>query len=222
MKTGGGDFSSEAYQQLREAYDKEQQRQVDDELAGTKLMGQEYGLETHPVDSPWADKIDRWEYPDGRSQYMDEKQSPEEILEIMRQSAVERIEAKKEEEDPEGLDEMSDEEFDKHIDKILADADSDEETEEEESDEADEEDEDEVEEETSEEEDEDEELEESEPESEEEEDETETEDESEEEAEELTDQDAEDLAAEIAALRAELEAMQFVPEEEPVEDDEPE
>ena len=66
MKTGGGDFSAEAYQQLREAYDKEQQRQVDDEIAGTKLMGQEYGLETLPVDSPWADKIDLWKYPDGK------------------------------------------------------------------------------------------------------------------------------------------------------------
>lgn len=203
MKTGGGDFSADAYQQLREAYDKEQQRQVDDELAGTKLMGQEYGLETAPVDSPWADKIDRWEYPDGRSQYMDGKQSPEEILEIMRQSAVERIEAKKEEEDPDGLDEMSDEEFDAHIDKVLSDA---------EANEADEEDEDEVEEEESEE-DVEEEAEESESDDDDaEEDEAEAEDESEEEAEETVEQDAEDIAAEIAALKAELEAMSFVPE----------
>ena len=210
----GGDFSAEAYQQLREAYDKEQQRAVDDELAGTKLMGQEYGLETAPVDSPWADKIDRWEYPDGRSQYLDKHQSPEEILEIMRQSAQERVDAKKEEEDPEGLDEMSDEEFDAHIDKILADAEGDDE--EDDVSEADEEDKDEVEEEESEDDDDDEEdaeeasddVEESD-----EEDETEAEDESEEEAEDTTEQDAEDIAAEIASLRAEIEAMQFVTEE---------
>ena len=210
----GGDFSAEAYQQLREAYDKEQQRAVDDELAGTKLMGQEYGLETAPVDSPWADKIDRWEYPDGRSQYLDKHQSPEEILEIMRQSAQERVDAKKEEEDPDGVDEMSDEEFDAHIDKILADAEGDDE--EDDVSEADEEDKDEVEEEKSENDDDDEDdaeeasddVEESD-----EEDETEAEDESEEEAEDTTEQDAEDIAAEIASLRAEIEAMQFVTEE---------
>ena len=210
----GGDFSAEAYQQLREAYDKEQQRAVDDELAGTKLMGQEYGLETAPVDSPWADKIDRWEYPDGRSQYLDKHQSPEEILEIMRQSAQERVDAKKAEEDPDGLDEMSDEEFDAHIDKILADAEGDDE--EDDVSEADEEDKDEVEEEESEDDDDDEEdaeeasddVEESD-----EEDEAEAEDESEEEAEDTTEQDAEDIAAEIASLRAEIEAMQFVTEE---------
>jgi hypothetical protein len=210
----GGDFSAEAYQQLREAYDKEQQKAVDDELAGTKLMGQEYGLETLPVDSPWADKIDRWEYPDGRSQYLDKHQSPEEILEIMRQSAQERVDAKKAEEDPEGVDEMSDEEFDAHIDKILANAEVDDE--EEDVSEADEEDEDEVEEEESEDDGDDEEdaeeasddVEESD-----EEDEAEAEDESEEEANDIAEQDAEDVAAEIAALRAEIEAMQFVTEE---------
>ena len=178
MKTGGGDFSAEAYQQLREAYDKEQQRQVDDELAGTKLMGQEYGLETLPVDSPWADKIDRWEYPNGRGQYMDEKQSPEEILEIMRQSAVERLEAKKEDEGVD-LDEVSDEEFDAAIDKMLDEIDK----VAEEPDEADEEDE--VEEEESEEDDEEEDTEEvSDDEESDEEDEAETEDESEEEVDE--------------------------------------
>ena len=42
----------------------------------------------------------------------------------MRDAAQERVDAKKEEEDPDGLDEMSDEEFDAHIDKILADADA--------------------------------------------------------------------------------------------------
>jgi len=209
MKTGGGDFNAEAYQQLREAYDKEQQRQVDDEIAGTKLMGQEYGLETLPVDSPWADKIDLWEYPDGKRSREDEKQSPDEILQIMRDAAQERVEAKKEAEDPDGLDEMSDEELDEHVNKILAEAgvededvdeeSEDDEDEESESDEDDEEEEDE--------------------EDEEEEDEEEV-DEGENEG--LVQQDPEDVAAEIAALRAELDAMQFVPEEEPETDDESE
>ena len=219
----GGDFSAEAYQQLREAYDKEQQKAVDDELAGTQLMGQEYGLETLPVDSPWADKIDRWEYPDGRSQYLDKHQSPEEILEIMRQSAQERVDAKKAEEDPEGVEEMSDEEFDAHIDKILADAEGNDE--EDDVSEADKEDEDEVEEEESEEEDNDETVDEdTTPEVEPAEDETDTENKSEEETTEPPKQDAEDIAAEIASLRAEIESMQFVSEtpeeEEPVSDDE--
>jgi hypothetical protein len=215
MKTGGGDFSAEAYQQLREAYDKEQQRQVDDEIAGTKLMGQEYGLETLPVDSPWADKVDKWEYPDGKSQYLDKHQSPEEILEIMRQSAQERVDAKKEEEDPDGLEEMSDEEFDAHIDKILADVEEEVEAEAEEEDTEEDDDEDEegeeddaeVEEESDEEEDE--------PESEEDEGEDEPEEES---------YDAEDVANQIAELRAEIEQMQFVtePEDEEPSDDESE
>jgi hypothetical protein len=222
MKTGGGDFSAEAYQQLREAYDKEQQRQVDDEIAGTKLMGQEYGLETMPVDSPWADKVEKWEYPDGKSQYLDKHQSPEEILEIMRQSAQERVDAKKEEEDPDGLEEMSDEEFDAHIDKILADVEEEveagAEAEEEDTDDEDEEGEEddaEVEEES----DEDDEEEDDEPESEEDEGEGEPESEPEEES-----YDAEDVANQIAELRAEIEQMQFVtePEDEEPSDDESE
>jgi hypothetical protein len=227
MKTGGGDFSAEAYQQLREAYDKEQQRQVDDEIAGTKLMGQEYGLETMPVDSPWADKVDKWEYPDGKSQYLDKHQSPEEILEIMRQSAQERVDAKKEEEDPDGLEEMSDEEFDAHIDKILADveeeveAEAEAEAEEEDTEEDDDEDEEgeeddaEVEEES----DEDDEEEDDEPESEEDEEEEPESEEPEEES-----YDAEDVANQIAELRAEIEQMQFVtePEDEEPSDDESE
>ena len=113
MKTGGGDFSPEAYEQLRDAYGKELQRQVDDEVRGTQLMGQEYGLETAPVDSPWADKIELWEDPDGKRDREDEKQSPNEILQIMRDAAQERIDALKEDE-PEGVaeSESEDEEAD--------------------------------------------------------------------------------------------------------------
>jgi len=210
MKSGGGDFSAEAYQQLRDAYDKEQQRHVDDELAGTKLMGQEYGLETLPVDSPWADKIENWTYPSGKGQYLDEHQSPEEILQIMRDAAQERIDSQKEE-DPDGIDEMSDEEFDKYIDKILEDAEEDESEEDGDDDEEEEgeEDDGEVEEESDEDDEED-----DEPESE--------EDEEESEPEEVEEEfyDAEDVAAQIAELRSEIESMQFVTEPEEQSDDE--
>jgi len=191
MKTGGGDFSAEAYQQLREAYDKEQQRQVDDEIKGTQLMGQEYGLETLPVDSPWKDKIENWKYPSGKSAYTDEKQDPNEILRIMRDAAQERIDARKTDDEEEEVEQpMSDEEFDKVVDDILE--------EEEEGDETDEEDE-EVEEETED--------------DEESEDEPETDDEQPEEDEEEETFDPEEIAEQIAALRAEIEGLNFVPEE---------
>ena len=205
MKSGGGDFSPEAYELLRGAYDKEQQRQVDDEIAGTKLMGQEYGLETLPVDSPWADKIDLWKYPDGKQPYTDEKQSPDEILQIMRDAAQERVEAKKEEDVTGELDNLSDEEFDAEIDKIVADAGADDED-------GDEDEEVEVEEEETEAEEEDEDEDEDEDEEEEEEEEVK------EESEELVVRDAEDVAAEIAELRSQIESMQFVSE--PTEEEE--
>ena len=219
MKTGGGDFSAEAYEQLREAYAKQQQEAVDQELAGTQLMGQEYGLETLPVDSPWKDRVENWKYPDGKSEYEGGKQSPDEILQIMRESAQERIDAKKEEEE---LEEMSDEEFDKYVDELLEDDEDESESEE---DEDEDEEENESEEEEDEEEDETEEEESDTPDSEESEDESEP-DEVEDEAE-VEDQpdayvDAEEVASQIAELRAQIEAMSFVPEsqEEPETDDE--
>ena len=210
MKTGGGDFSPEAYQQLRDAYSKEQDAASSIELAGTDVMGQRLGLETLPVDSPWSDKIEKWEYPTGKADYLDGKQSPDEILEIMRQSAVERIEAKKEEEG-EDLDEMSDEEFDAHIDKVLSDADI-EETDDEEEEETDEENESEEEEDDDESDDADEAVE------------AVAESEADEDSE-TEDFDADAVASQIAELRAELESMSFVPdepEEETVADDESE
>ena len=194
MKTGGGDFSAEAYQQMREAYSNEQQKAVDDELKGTQLMGQEYGLETLPVDSPWKGKIENWEYPSGKGQYIDEHQSPDDILKIMREAAEERIAERKEEE--EESEEVSDEEFDKAVDEILSE--DDEETEEDES-----------ESETEEEEDDDDDKTEDEDESEV----AETEDEPEAEVEPDADMDPEDIAAQIAELRAEIEGLSFITEE---------
>jgi len=194
MKTGGGDFSSEAYEQLREAYSKEQQKAVDDEIKGTQVMGMEYGLETLPVDSPWKDKVENWEYPSGKGQYIDEHQSPDEILKIMRDAAQERVDAKKTEEEVE-------EETEEEVEELPVEEEESEETEtKDEEDEADSEDEDEVEEEPA----------------------AETEVEEEEESEEEEDFDAEALAAEIAGLRAEIEGLSFVTDDqvEESEDDE--
>ena len=199
MKTGGGDFTPEAYEQLKEAYAGELNEASRIELAGTEVMGQRLGLETLPVESPWADKVENWKYPDGKSEYLDEKQSPDEILEIMRQSALEKIEAKKEEEDPDGLNEMSDDELEAHVDKVLADAEATVEEEEEEDEDEDEE-----------------EAEETEEESEEEDEEpvAEAADEPEEE-----EYDADAIAAQIAELRSELDGLSFVPDQ-PVEEEE--
>ena len=230
MKTGGGDFSAEAYEQMRNAYDKEQQRQVDDEVRGTQLMGIEYGLETVPVDSPWKDKIENWTYPTGKGQYLDEKQSPDEVLQVMRDAAQARIEAKNTEEEEEvdeeinevlneedvNIAQMSDEEFDAYITSILEgeeeEFDDDGEEEYDDDDNEEEEDEDDEDEEDEEEEDDEEE---DDPETIDEGEDTETEEEDEEDDESEEDvYDPEDIAAQIAELRAEIEDMQFVPTQE--------
>ena len=93
-----GDFSAEAYEQLRAAYAKETNTQLDAESEGVKILGQEMTLETLPVDSPWKSKIDNWQYPTGRSEYLDGKQDPAEVLAIMRGAAQEIDDAEKLEE----------------------------------------------------------------------------------------------------------------------------
>ena len=200
MKTGGGDFSAEAYEQLREAYAKEQNETRSVEERGKDIMGLNLGLETAPVDSPWADKIDKWEYPSGKSQYLDEHQDPAEILQIMRESAQARIDAKTEVEEEEVEEETVEDDSEVETEEVEEESEVEEdgEDEAEESEEEEKEDEDE-----SEEEDEDE----------------ESEPEPEEEEEEVV-ADPTDIAEQIAELRAELEQMQFVSE--PETDDESE
>ena len=193
----GGDFSPEAYEALREAYANQQQEAVDAEIAGHDIMNLTLGLETGPVDSPWADKIDKWEYPSGRGQHMDERQSPEEILELMREAAQERIDARSEDEeideddeDVKEVAEMSDDEFDSMVDEILEEDDEDESESEEDEDEDDSESDD---------------------------------DEEVEEEAEAEEEDPEDVAEQIAALRAEIEQLRFVqeqPEEVPINSEE--
>ena len=193
----GGDFSPEAYEQLREAYAKESSDQRSVEEQGKDIMGLNLGLETAPIDSPWADKIENWSYPSGKSQYLDEHQDPAEILQIMRDAAQERIDAKKEE--PEVEEEEEDEESSEETEvETEEDEESPEETEEEDEEDGDEDEEDE----------EDEEAEEDQDDSDESEDE-ETPDATDDVAD-ADDPDPEIIAAQIAELRAEIEQMQFV------------
>ena len=199
MKTGGGDFSSEAYDQLREAYAKEQSETRAVEERGHDIMGLNLGLETAPVDSPWADKIPKWTYPDGKSQYVDKHQDPAEILEIMRGAAQERVDAKAEVTEEEEEESVSDEELQAILDSV---EDVEEESEESEEKEEEEEEDDEEEDDN--------------------EDEVEDEDEDDEDEVEEDDEaemDPEEIASQIAELRSELESMQFVSD---TQDDEPE
>ena len=115
-----GDFSQDAYKQLREQYAAEAQNQRDEELAGVEVQGQQLGIETLPVDAPWRDKLDNWQYPDGKSSYQDGQQSPDEILQIMRDAAEEKLAEQKEGEGPD-FDAMSDDEFEKFINELVSD-----------------------------------------------------------------------------------------------------
>ena len=214
----GGDFSQEAYQALREAYANQLTGQDEQELEGVQVMGQRMTMETLPVDSPWRDKIEKWQYPSGKSAYADGPQkTPEEVLELMREAAAERdvadAAAAKEEDD---IDSLSDEDLDAYVDNLLAELDEDEDYQGEEEEEEDsDEDLDEVidsvlDEDEDEDEDDDEEVEEDEEEDDEEVEEvTETEEEEEDEPEEY---DPEEIASEIQSLRDQLEALQFNPE----------
>ena len=95
-------------------------------------MGLNLGLETMPVDSPWADLIPNAQYPSGKSQYLDEKQDPAAILELMRGSVAEPEE-----------EEVEDEEETEVEEEVLSDEDeveNEEETEEDDEDEDEEED----------------------------------------------------------------------------------
>jgi len=199
----GGDFSQDAYQALREAYANQLTGQDEQELEGVQVMGQRMTMETLPVDSPWRDKIEKWQYPTGKSAYADGPQkTPEEVLELMRDAAAERDAADAAAAKEDDVEEMSDEDLDAYVDNILAELDEEEEDEESEEEEEEEEEEEseevEVEVEVEEEEEEEEEVEE-----------TEEEEVEEDEPEEY---DPEEIASEIQSLRDQLEALQFNPE----------
>mgnify|MGYP000188447704 CR=1 FL=1 len=132
-----GDFTQEAYQQLRDAYANSLSTQEEQEIEGRTVLGQQMSLETLPVDSPWRDKIKDWQYPDGKTEYQDGKQSPDEILQLMRDSVTEKKAADEEAET------LSDEELDAILDEILEEGDDDDDESGEDESEAEEEDEDE-------------------------------------------------------------------------------
>lgn len=135
----GGDFNQDAYKQLHEAYAKQLQGAKEVEKAGHDLLNINLPLETIPIDSPWADKVENWSYPNGKSEYLDGRQSPEEILEIMREAAKEKakdgeqqpgtfqmLDAKQEGGEEPGLtleedEELSDEQIDEMIKSLLDD-----------------------------------------------------------------------------------------------------
>ena len=202
----GGDFSQEAYQALREAYANQLTGQDEQELEGVQVMGQRMTMETLPVDSPWRDKIEKWQYPTGKSAYADGPQkTPEEVLELMREAAAERdvaeAAAAKEEDD---IDSLSDEDLDAYVDNLLAELDKDEDyqgEEDEEESESEEEDDEEIDD-----------LIDSVLDEEEDEDEVEEEIEEEVEEDEPEEYDPEEIASEIQSLRDQLEALQFNPE----------
>ena len=108
-----GDFTQKAYQQLRDAYADSLSTQDEQELAGKEILGQQMSLETLPVNSPWRSQIKDWQYPNGKSEYLDGKQSPEEILELMRDSVRNKVEADEAEEG------MSDEELEAILAQLL-------------------------------------------------------------------------------------------------------
>ena len=112
-----GDFTQEAYQQLRAAYADSLSTQEDQELEGKEIFGRKMTLETLPVNSPWRGKIKDWQYPDGKTEYQDGKQSPDEILQLMRDSVMEKKTADAEAE------ELSDKELDAILDQILEEGD---------------------------------------------------------------------------------------------------
>ena len=136
----GGDFSQDAYQALREAYANQLTGQDEQELEGVQVMGQRMTMETLPVDSPWRDKIEKWQYPTGKSAYADGPQkTPEEVLELMRDAAAERDAADAAAAKEDNVEEMSDEDLDAYVDNILAELDEEEEDEESEEEEEEEE-----------------------------------------------------------------------------------
>lgn len=200
----GGDFSQEAYQALREAYANQLTGQDEQELEGVQVMGQRMTMETLPVDSPWRDKIEKWQYPTGKSAYADGPQkTPEEVLELMREAAAERdvaeAAAAKEEDD---IDSLSDEDLDAYVDNLLAELDKDEDYQgEEDEEESESEEEDEIDSVLDEEEEDEDEVEE-----------VEEEIEEEVEEDEPEEYDPEEIASEIQSLRDQLEALQFNPE----------
>lgn len=156
--SGFGQFSQEAYDQLREAYSNQLSQAEDVETAGVKIGSDTLGLETAPFKADWLDKTGLWKYPDGKGDYMDTKQSQEDLLAALRSQdgdeteedidlsdlsdeellalAAQMVEEEggdeESEEKEEEIGDLTDEELDALLDEILAASEDDEESEDEE------------------------------------------------------------------------------------------
>lgn len=77
---GFGDFTSEAYDALREAYADQMNAPLEEENEGYNLQGQNYKLETVDARAEYltSGKVKLWEYPDGTTDY--EKPDPESLI----------------------------------------------------------------------------------------------------------------------------------------------
>ena len=119
--SGFGSFSQEAYDQLKEAYASQLLEAEEIEKAGVKIGQDTLGVETAPFKADWLDKTGLWKYPDGKGDYTDRKQTPEDLLAALRDENGNVAVATEEESDEElNLDALSDEELDAYIDEIMA------------------------------------------------------------------------------------------------------
>jgi hypothetical protein len=127
--SGFGSFSQEAYEQLQAAYAAQLAEADAVESAGVKIGSDTLGVETAPFKADWLDKTGLWKYPDGKGDYIDRKQSPEDLLAALRnaEGEVEMPAAEDDSEDT-NLSDLSDEELNSMVDDILGEIEAEEET----------------------------------------------------------------------------------------------
>lgn len=122
--SGFGQFSQEAYDQLREAYADSLTQAENVEKEGVKIGGETLGLETAPFKADWLDKTGVWQYPTGKGDYQDARQSPEDLMAALRdengeiENSSSDADIENEEEDVD-IESMTDEEFDAYINELL-------------------------------------------------------------------------------------------------------
>lgn len=112
--SGFGGFTPEAYQQLQEAYSQQLSQADEVENAGVKIGNDTLGVETVPFRADWLDKTGLWKYPDGRGDYVDARQTQENLL-----AALQTIEEEVEEDEDIDFENLTDEELLETLDTIL-------------------------------------------------------------------------------------------------------
>jgi hypothetical protein len=117
--SGFGQFSQEAYDQLRAAYSNQLSQADEIEKAGVKVGLETLGVETAPFKADWLDKTGLWKYPDGKGDYMDTKQSSEDLLAALRDESGEVSVGDEEGDDDLDITGLSDEEIDAYVDQVL-------------------------------------------------------------------------------------------------------